>query len=305
MPISNQQWRIEVGKYFSVFSGRKFRGELFFVTSFEFFAFLTLLMLSILLWPFLLLITFPIVLLYSLAINLRELDFEEFITCIFIILCKLEFLLIFIFSKTIANHTGKLRCLKGFLIQYLFLFQVFLMIPHLRVLLMLCGDVESNPGPNNDNLLNLCHWNLNSLAAHDFVKLTHLNALAVFHQLDVICLSETFLDSDFPKNDQRLKLQGYELIRCDFPGNVKRGGVCVYHREDLALKRRDDLSNLDECLVFETIVRRSKCFISCIYRSPSDVDDEIDIFCQKFESTCANIALENPIASFILGDFNA
>ena len=57
--------------------------------------------------------------------------------------------------------------------------------------------------------------------------------------------------------------------------------------------------------MFETIVKRSKCFISCIYCSPSDVDEEIDAFCQKFESICANIALENPISSFILGDFNA
>ena len=59
------------------------------------------------------------------------------------------------------------------------------------------------------------------------------------------------------------------------------------------------------CLVCEIKVKRSKCFITCIYRSPSETEEELNDFCLKFETTCSNIALENPISSFILGDFNA
>ena len=48
-----------------------------------------------------------------------------------------------------------------------------------------------------------------------------------------------------------------------------------------------------------------KRFVTCVYQSPNESDDEEEQFLQNFESTCSNIALENPIASFILGDLNA
>jgi hypothetical protein len=45
--------------------------------------------------------------------------------------------------------------------------------------------------------------------------------------------------------------------------------------------------------------------VSCIYRSPNETEEETETFCQRFETTCSNIALENPIGRFILGDLNA
>ena len=45
--------------------------------------------------------------------------------------------------------------------------------------LFICGDVEQNTGPKNTkssyNFL-LCHWNLHSLPAHDFSKLSLMEA---------------------------------------------------------------------------------------------------------------------------------
>ena len=60
-----------------------------------------------------------------------------------------------------------------------------------------------------------------------------------------------------------------------FPGNKKRDGVCVYYRKDLPTKRHDDLSNLDECLVLEIAIKRSQCFVICIYCSLSDSREEM------------------------------
>ena len=39
-------------------------------------------------------------------------------------------------------------------------------------LLLLCGDVELNPGPkqNTAKKITMCHWNLNSIVAHNFAK---------------------------------------------------------------------------------------------------------------------------------------
>ena len=46
------------------------------------------------------------------------------------------------------------------------------------LLLMLKGDVEMNPGPlsNCKEYFPICHWNLNSISAHDYSKLFLLKA---------------------------------------------------------------------------------------------------------------------------------
>ena len=77
-----------------------------------------------------------------------------------------------------------------------------------------------------DNL-SLCHWNLNSIAAHDFSKLSLLEAYNTHHMYDIICLSETYLDSSVPYDDPRLNLSGYKLVRADNLSNNKRGGVGI------------------------------------------------------------------------------
>ena len=87
--------------------------------------------------------------------------------------------------------------------------------------------------------------------------------------------------------------------------NAKRGGVCIFYKKYLPLVKRDDISPLSECLVCEINVKKSKCFITCVYRSPSQSLEEFNDFCIGFESICTNIALESPFCSFIFGDFNA
>ena len=43
-------------------------------------------------------------------------------------------------------------------------------------LLMLCGDTESNPGlrSNSGETFPICHWNLNSITAHNISKISCL-----------------------------------------------------------------------------------------------------------------------------------
>ena len=45
----------------------------------------------------------------------------------------------------------------------------------LRNLLFRCDDIEANPDPKYSSLT-LCHWNLNGLTAHDFIKISLLQA---------------------------------------------------------------------------------------------------------------------------------
>ena len=51
----------------------------------------------------------------------------------------------------------------------------------------------------------------------------------------MVCLSETFLDSFIPGNDERLNMKGYKLIRADNPTDSKKGGVGIYYKELLAV----------------------------------------------------------------------
>ena len=71
---------------------------------------------------------------------------------------------------------------------------------YLFILLKCHGDIELNPGPRKikTNTLSVCHWNLNSLCAHNFSKLTQLKAYNSLYKHDFICLSETYLDSSIP-----------------------------------------------------------------------------------------------------------
>ena len=94
----------------------------------------------------------------------------------------------------------------------------------------LSGGIEENPGPkaNSCYCLPVCHWNLNRICAHTFIKLSFLCAYISINKIDIICLSETYLDSSIPSDDDNLELPGYNLVRADNPINTKRGGVCIY-----------------------------------------------------------------------------
>ena len=52
----------------------------------------------------------------------------------------------------------------------------------LTALLIFCSDVKQNPVPDKEKtniILIFCHWNLNGLMAHNFIKVSLLQTLAV------------------------------------------------------------------------------------------------------------------------------
>ena len=97
----------------------------------------------------------------------------------------------------------------------------------MKALLNYCGDIEINAGPKQSSLT-FCHWNLNSIAAHDFIKISLLQDYITDQNFDIICLSETFLNSSLGREDVRLNIEGYNLIRSDETNGLKTGGVRVF-----------------------------------------------------------------------------
>ena len=147
------------------------------------------------------------------------------------------------------------------------------------------GDIEVNPGPkkNCSTSFSFCHWNLNSLTVHNYVKLSSLQVYNSVYKHDVICLSETYLDNSVLSDESDLDFPGSKLVRNDYPGNVKRGGVYIYFKDSLSICFLDVPSNLDECLLCELSYKNKKCFITTLYRSFSQSKEEFEKFLSNFE----------------------
>ena len=75
-------------------------------------------------------------------------------------------------------------------------------------------------------------------------------AFISIHKLDVICLSETYLNSETSPDDDNLEIPGYNIIRKDRPSNTKHGEVCVYYKNTLPFKLIH-IQYLQECITFE------------------------------------------------------
>ena len=118
---------------------------------------------------------------------------------------------------------------------------------------MLSGDAELKPGHKQSsiNAFSICHWNLNSLPAHNYAKIFILKAYIAIHRFDIIiCISETYLDSNTSTVDNNLEISGYNLIQSDHPSKNKWGGICIYYKHFLPL-RILNIQYLQECTNFE------------------------------------------------------
>ena len=100
-----------------------------------------------------------------------------------------------------------------------------------------------NPGPkfSSYDRFSICHWNLNSISVHNFIKISLLRAYVSTHNFDILCLAETYLDSSISSNDNNLTILAYDLYRADHPSKLKRGrgGGCIYYKNLLPLKVTD------------------------------------------------------------------
>ena len=152
--------------------------------------------------------------------------------------------------------------------------------------------------------MTFCHWNLNGVAAHEFIKVLLLQGYIKERNFGIICLSETFLNSSLDSEDERLKIERCNLIRSDHPSGSKKGGVCVYYKEHIPLVRRGDLCTLSNCLVTEIRLENENCFLTCLYQSPSQTQHDFEKFCTNLDTLMDHINNELSICSVITGDLN-
>ena len=119
--------------------------------------------------------------------------------------------------------------------------------------ILLSGDIETNPGPET---LDFCTWNLNSITAYDFLRVSLIEAYNSVYHYDMIGVVETHLDSTI--EESRLALDGYTFIQSNDPHDVKRGGVWLYIKESLASQNHSDLVTLPECICVRDPIKQKK-----------------------------------------------
>ena len=133
-------------------------------------------------------------------------NFEKFKFPVFLNVEKMSFLLS---SKNIFNFYFDIQTLYDKQINKLLL----------KLLLICCGDVESNPGPKKQHQISFCHWNLNGFAANSLIKVSLLQAISVSKSYDIISLSETFLDPSTDSSYERITIEAYNLLLADHSSN--------------------------------------------------------------------------------------
>ena len=81
--------------------------------------------------------------------------------------------------------------------------------------------------------------NLKSTTTHIFYKISLSIAYVLLHNLDVVCISERYLDSTTECNGNNPEIARYNLIRADKAYNSEIGGVFIFYKRSLVLRLID------------------------------------------------------------------
>ena len=154
----------------------------------------------------------------------------------------------------------------------------FLWILYFALRLLQHGDIKLNPGPKY-----ICHGNLNSLTAHNYLKVSQLQAFNLVHKCDILCILETHLDSSVSKDDNALHIEGFSIIRADHPSNTKRGSVCIYYNDKISVRQMNNI-NFPECLACEVVIGKKKVYVITLYCFPSQTQSEFKHFLLSLEN---------------------
>ena len=232
------------------------------------------------------------------------------LTIILFEICCQAFLQLFNTSGSSTCSQAQSSCRQLFLILLLiFNFNSPSLSIIIRLLLLLSGNVEPNPGPPSPKLLSFGVWNVDSLLARDGVKKSLIESIQSTNNFDIFSICESYLTDKIQDSD--IDIEGFAKIpmRADCklasPQSRPRGGVCLYFKESLPIKRRGDLEILNETICAEISINRKKIIYIVSYRSPSQTPSEFQSYMQKLQSTYIKANSENPSVIILTGDFNA
>lgn len=205
----------------------------------------------------------------------------------------------------IGLHFYRQAKVKG--LHYLTFFELLVI---LSLLLIRSGDVELNPGPDPDLSLSTtglsCSQNLTEISNN--FSVVHYNIQSLINKVDileselndfnVICLTETWLDARTQTED--IEFNGFKTFRRDRIAD-SHGGLCVYVKDNLHSKRRNDLELQNiECIWVEVLVQQHKILIGTFYRPPNSTNEVLSTI-----ENSIGLAVDTNIQNILItGDFN-
>lgn len=143
------------------------------------------------------------------------------------------------------------------------------------------------------NKLKLAGLNVQSLQN----KLTLIQHMLERENIDVLCVGETWLCNSV--STSTININNYTFRRRDRTNGMQHGGVGIYHRSDLEVKRREDLEHADiEAIVIEAGPTNKKIFVCSFYRRGLDCLRNFTEFLDSLFRAVKN----QPI--YIVGDVN-
>lgn len=100
----------------------------------------------------------------------------------------------------------------------------------------------------------------------------------------IISFLETFLDLSVSSKEERINIEGCNLLQADHPCN-KKEEMFMYYKEYFPKIKRDNFYNLKESLVKEIMTGEKKLYLSSSCRSTSQTPDEFQVFCTDLNFT--------------------
>ena len=98
-------------------------------------------------------------------------------------------------------------------------------------------------------MFKFCAWYLNSLSAHDYVRVSLIHAYNSVYNSDLIGIAETHLDRT--ADESKLALNGYSFLKSNHTQDLKQGGVGLYVKDSFPARNLIDIVTLHECIVYE------------------------------------------------------
>ena len=181
---------------------------------------------------------------------------------------------------------------------------------HVFLLILLAGDIATNPGPQTKPNLHCFSFNAQSIRSSTKLpngsftsNMKSFQDMVYAEELDIILMTETLLNDNF--SDNEILSSGFNILRKDCPVDQRGGGVLIATRDFIPYKRivasnGPNWLEKPEIVAVEIELKNLKnILVSVCYRPPSCNPSEWLTLFTAFLESCSHYD-----KVLITGDFN-
>ncbi|XP_074651604.1 uncharacterized protein LOC141906258 [Tubulanus polymorphus] len=166
------------------------------------------------------------------------------------------------------------------------------------VLLLLCGDIELNPGPSVDP--NCLFANVNSIGANDNQRFNYLKTLVSKHEYKIIGLCEV--------GNLTGKKEDYELDNYTMLYIPENRGIALYYHDSVVCHKLDKVIRWSNSIWVKLRCNFNNAILGVCYRSPSQSADQRKDYLKELKNSISLAQHQlNTVndSLLIFGDFNS